>query len=133
MEELETGSGTDNKVTKEFSSSVKKLVAILGSPSYLTPSGKVPLDELSSIVGDLLKDEKEKNRKEISDQLRVLLKGHADLKTEVTKKAKELQQLEQTKMGEFNKAAKQLFSRIEELDKKEQEYYGALQDTVTQS
>lgn len=122
-----------DKVAKEFSISVNKLTAILGSPSYLNPSSKIPQDELSTIVGDLLKDEKEKNRKEISDQLRALLKGYAELKAEIAKKEKELKQLEQTKMGEFNKAAKQLFSRIEEIDKIEQEYYGALKETVNQN
>lgn len=116
------------KIEKEFTSSVRKLVAILGSAKALIPSSKVPMDDLEQIVKDLLLDEKERNKKEVSEQLKALLKGHADLKSEVAKKRKELEQVEQTKMGEFNKAAKTLFSRIEELDKKEKEYCAALAD-----
>lgn len=116
------------KIEREFSGSIKKLVAILGTEKALKPNNKVPLDELEGIVKDLLADEKEKNRKEVSDQLKALLKGHADLKAEVLKKKRELEQVEQIKMQEFNKAAKQLFNRIEELDKKEKEYYSALTD-----
>lgn len=122
MEEQQEG----GKVEKEFTNSVKKLVAILGSSDPLKPTSKIPFDDLGEIVADLLKEEKEKNRKEVSEQLKALLKGHADLKNEVAKKKKELEQIEQNKMAEFNKTAKQLFNRIDEIDKKEKEYYTAL-------
>lgn len=127
MEQIEqSNEESPDKVSKEFSQTVKKLVVILGSDKALKPTKKVKFDELSVIVKELLQEEQEKNSKEISEQLKALLKGHADLKAEVNKKKKELEQLEQNKMKEFNKAAKQLFERVEELDKKEKEYYTAL-------
>ena len=115
-----------DKVVKEFTNTIKKLVVILGSDKPLKLNKRVPFDELTGIVKELLKEEEERNKKEISEQLKALLKGHADLRSEIAKKKKELEQLEQTKMKEFNKAARQLFDRVEELDKKEKEYYTAL-------
>lgn len=124
-EEVESQENS-NKVAVEFKHTISKLVAILGSEKPLRPSKKVKFDDLSTIVEDLLAEEKAANKKEISDQLKGLLKGYTDLKSEVRKKAAELEKLEQEKMKEFNKAAKSLFERVEQLDEKAKNYYEGL-------
>lgn len=132
MEEVEQVQENPDKVAKEFTGTISKLVTILGSDKPLKPNKRVAFDELTGIVEELLKEEKEKNKKEISDQLKALLKGHSELRSEISKKKKELEQLEQSKMKEFNKAAKQLFDRVEELDKKEKEYIASMKAATTQ-
>ena len=74
------------------------------------------------MVLQCLKEEKEKNKKEISDQLKALLKGYADLKAEVKRKEDELKKLENEKMKEFTKAAQQLFARVESMNARAQEF-----------
>jgi hypothetical protein len=115
-----------DKVLKQFEGTIKKLVAIMGSDKSLYPSKKVQADDLSTIVTELLAEERQKNTKEVSDQLKALLKGYTDLKSEVKKKQEELKKLEQDKMKEINKAAQSLFSRIEALDQKEKDFYSGL-------
>lgn len=118
MEDLLEVQDNPDKTEKEFNSTIKKLVVILGSEKALKPSKRVKFDDLSVIVKELLQEDQDKNAKEISEQLKALLKGYTELKVEVSKKEKELKQLEETKMKEFNKAARSLFERVEELDKK---------------
>lgn len=108
-----------DKLKKTFESKLKQLSDFLGRDKHLLPTTRVDQDEFSKIVGELLKEEREKNSAEIKQKLSALLKGYADLKREVSNKRKELEKLEADKMKEFNKAAEDLFSRITVLKSKE--------------
>lgn len=58
------------------------------------------------------------------------MKGHAELRSEINKKKKELEQLEQAKMKEFNKAAKALFDKVDGINEKAREYYAGLAEAT---
>jgi methyl-accepting chemotaxis protein len=119
-----------DKVKRNFEKTIKQLSEILGSEKALTPSNKIPKDELGEIVEALFKEEKERNAKEISEQLRTLLKGYTDLKSSVKQKQKELEKLEQDKMKEFNKAAQSLFDRVESIKVKQEEFSAGLKEAT---
>jgi len=119
-----------DKIKKSFEKTIKQLSEILGSEKALLPSNKVPKSELEGIVAELLKEEKEKNAKEITEQLRGLLKGYSDLKASIKAKEKELEKLGQEKMKEFNKAAQTLFDRVESMKQKEEEFKAGLSDAT---
>jgi|ERR1035437_5826943 hypothetical protein len=125
---VEKEKGTElSKTTKTFEINVKKLTALLGGEKNLKQTTVIKKDSLSIIVKDLFKEETELIEKETKEALKSLLKNYIDLQKSIEAKRKELVQLENTKMDEFNKASVLLFNRIEGIDIIEKEYYSALE------
>lgn len=125
---IEKEKGTElSKTTKTFEINVKKLTALLGGEKNLKQTTVIKKDSLSIIVKDLFKEETELIEKETKEVLKSLLKNYIDLQKSIEAKRKELVQLENTKMDEFNKASVLLFNRIEGIDIIEKEYYSALE------
>lgn len=119
-----------DKVEKKFNKQLKQLSELLGSDKHLLPSGKVGSAELNVIVAELLKDQAEKNKKEIKEQLTTLLNGYANLKKEVSIKTKELEAKKQEKMKEFSKAADALFARVESMNQQQAEFSEGLNEAT---
>lgn len=109
----ETVEQSPDKTKKRFETIVKQLADTLRGESNLLPTNKVNVTELDFIVEELQKEQKERNAKEIKEQLTSLLHNYSELKAAVKQKQKELEKLEQDKMKEFIKAAEQLFKRVE--------------------
>lgn len=130
MAELQEEQQNPDKVKIKFDTAVKQLAEVLGGENNLVSSNKVGKTELDLIVEGLLKEDREKNAKEVSEQLKNLLKSHAELKSSVKQKMKELEKLEQEKMKEFTKAAEQLFSRVESMKQKERDFKQGLSEAT---
>ena len=119
----------ENKVVKNYESTMNKLVAIVGGKDKLTPSKRVKKDVLQAVVVDLLKEDKEASELAIKTELKELLGKHVTLTKEIIAKKKEFEQLEQNKMKEFTEAANKLFGKIDNLGQMEKDYYDALKST----
>lgn len=127
MEEVKEQNDS-GKIQKKFQELTKKISEIVGGEKNMYPSKKVPMDLMQQIASDLLKDEREKNQKEIADQLKGLLQAYANLKTEVKKKAEELKKLEEEKMKEFIKGAEALLNRVDKVSKQEEAFTEGLKE-----
>jgi len=86
-------------------------------------------DVITTLVSGLVKDRKEALEKEIKVELIGLLDKHVELKKSIEAKKKELKQLEESKMKEFNEAASKLFAKIDDVQEIEKDYYTALNAT----
>lgn len=119
----------ENKIVKNFDSTMKKLVAIVGGKDNLTPTKRVKKDVLTTVVSDLLKEDKEEAEKAIKTELKELLSKHVLLVKELKKSKEDLQKLEENKMKEFTEAASKVFNKIDNLGQLESDYYTALSAT----
>lgn len=120
----------NNKVEKNFESSMKKLVAIIGGEKNLFASKKVNKDVMKIIVDELLSERKKVAEEEIKSDVIKLLDGHVALTKAISEKKKELIKLEQDKKKEFNEAASKVFAKIDSIEVLSSEYYSSLSATV---
>jgi dimeric dUTPase (all-alpha-NTP-PPase superfamily) len=116
----------ENKVEKKFSAALKKLTAIVSGAENLKLPKKVSKDNLSTIVSDLFKEEREENIKKTKESLRSLLKQYAEMNKAFDDKEKELEKLRKQKKEEFVKAAEGLFNQIDNIVAVEKDYYQGL-------
>lgn len=101
------------KIAKKFNSNLERVVKLLrGDKSLLTPTSKAPASELTSIIEELTKEEREKNREILKTKLRTLLDSYIKFVKDVDAKKRELVKLEEQKQKEFNEASDNLFKSI---------------------
>jgi hypothetical protein len=122
----ENTENNEGKVAKNFEATMKKLIAIVGGEKNLFPSKRVSKDTLKTVVDGLLKDKKEAAEKEVKAELVALLDNHVEMKKAIEAKTKELKQLEEQKMKEFNEAASKVFNKIDAIGDLEKDYYSSL-------
>lgn len=115
-----------DKITKSFESNMKRLVGVLGGEELLTTTTKVKKDTVETIVENILKDRKEKLEIEVKAELSNLLDKHVALKKSIADKKKELKDLENSKMKEFNEACNKLFGKVQDIEQLEKDYYASL-------
>lgn len=120
---------SDDKITSNFTATMKKLVAIVGGEEQLFPKKKIKKDVLSTIVDGLIKEKKENLEKEVKAELVTLLDKHVELKKAFNDKELELKKLKETKMKEFNEAASKVFNKIDGIADIEKSYYDSLKTT----
>lgn len=132
-EQIPQGNNTpqenQDKIVKNFESNMKRLVGVLGGEELLTNSSKVKKDTVELIVENLLKDRKEKLELDIKNDLSTLLDKHVTLKKSIADKKKELKDLENSKMKEFNDACNKLFNKVQDIEQLEKDYYESLSAT----
>lgn len=116
----------ENKTAKNYETTMKRLVAIVGGEEQLFPKKKVKGDVLASIVSELTKEKKEKLEKELKADLVALLDKRVEMNKAFEEKKAELKKLEESKMKEFNEAASKLFNKIEGINDIEKSYYDSL-------
>jgi len=116
----------ENKTAKNYETTMKRLVAIVGGEEQLFPKKKVKGDVLASIVSELTKEKKEKLEKELKADLVALLDKRVEMNKAFEEKKAELKKLEESKMKEFNEAASKLFNKIEGIADIEKSYYDSL-------
>lgn len=119
----------ENKIKKNFDNTMKKLVAIVGGEQNLFPVKKVEKDVVANIVTNLIKEKKENIEKEVKTELVSLLDKYVEFKKAVVTKEKELEQLKDNKMKEFNEAANKLFGKVDQIDEISKSYYEALNNS----
>jgi len=124
--------GGEDKVVKNYDTTIKKLVAIVGGEENLFPIKKVKKDVVASIVTGLLKEKKESIEKEIKADLISLLDKHVLLKREIKAKEEELKKLSESKMKEFTEAANKVFNKIGNINQLETEYYASLKSVSSE-
>lgn len=122
--------GGSKKVIENYEKNIKKLVAIVGGEKNLKTKNKVAKNKLADLVSDLFKEETLEIEKNTKEALKQLLKNRVEMTRAIDAKKKELAQLEESKMKEFNEAAVKLFNQVEGIDSLEQEYYAALTDAT---
>ncbi len=105
---------------------MKRLVGVLGGEELLTSTTKVKKDTVETIVENILKDRKEKLEIDIKTELSTLLDKHVTLKKSIADKKKELKDLENSKMKEFNEACNKLFGKVQDIEQLEKDYYSSL-------
>lgn len=127
-EQVPQGAPQENqdKIVKNFESNMKRLVGVLGGEELLSNSSKVKKDTVELIVENLLKDRKEKLELDIKNDLSTLLDKHVTLKKSIADKKKELKDLENSKMKEFNDACNKLFNKVQDIEQLEKDYYESL-------
>lgn len=123
--------GGGKKVIESYEKNLKKLVAIVGGEKNLKSKSKIGKDKLADLVSELFKEETLETEKNTKEALKQLLKNRVEMSRLIDAKKKELVQLEETKMKEFNEAAVKLFNQVEGIDTLEKEYYAALTDATT--
>jgi len=117
---------SQDKITKSFESNMKRLVGVLGGEELLSTTTKVKKDTVETIVENILKDRKEKLEIDVKAELSTLLDKHVALKKSIADKKKELKDLENSKMKEFNEACNKLFGKVQDIEQLEKDYYSSL-------
>ena len=127
-ENIPQGTPQENqdKITKSFESNMKRLVGVLGGEELLSTTTKVKKDTVETIVENILKDRKEKLEIDVKAELSTLLDKHVALKKSIADKKKELKDLENSKMKEFNEACNKLFGKVQDIEQLEKDYYSSL-------
>lgn len=116
------------KLQKKYEANLIKMKKILGRESLMgTPKAKG--DELDEIIDKLLEEQREKNAIEIKGKFTKALDGYADFQKQLKAKEKELEQLKQNKMKEFNKDMDDLFRLVDDMHERSDSYKKALQST----
>jgi len=130
-EQIPQGTPQENqdKIVKTFENNMKRLVGVLGGEELLSNTSKVKKDTVEVIVENLLKDRKEKLELDIKNDLSTLLDKHVLLKKSIADKKKELKDLENSKMKEFNDACNKLFNKVQDIEQLEKDYYDSLSST----
>lgn len=116
----------ENKVEKKFSSAIEKLTAILSGEAGLKPIKRLPNDQVSGLVEELFKEEKEALYADVKTKLKELLKQYHELNKSIKQKEEELAKLGNQKKEEFVKAAQSLFDKIQNVDEVKNSYYSGL-------
>lgn len=122
----ETPEQTGGKVEKKFAAAIEKLTAVLNGAEKLKAVKKLPNDEVSGLVEELFKEERESLHLEVKGKLKELLKQYHELQKTVRQKEEELKKLEAQKKEEFVKAAQALFDKIQNVDAVKESYYDGL-------
>lgn len=130
-EQVSQGTPQENqdKIVKSFETNMKRLVGVLGGEELLNNTSKLKKDTVATIVENLLKDRKEKLELDIKNDLSTLLEKHVTLKKSISDKKKELKDLENSKMKEFNDACNKLFNKVQDIEQLEKDYYDSLVST----
>ncbi len=130
-EQVSQGTPQENqdKIVKSFETNMKRLVGVLGGEELLNNTSKLKKDTVATIVENLLKDRKEKLELDIKNDLSTLLEKHVTLKKSIADKKKELKDLENSKMKEFNDACNKLFNKVQDIEQLEKDYYDSLVST----
>lgn len=110
------GSKESKKVKEGFNNVMTKLVAIVGGEESLSPVKKVKQSEARHLIEDLFKEERVAKELEVKEGLKNLLKSHVLLRKTLSEERAKLDKLEIQKKKEFNKAANELFNKIEGID-----------------
>jgi predicted nucleic acid-binding protein len=120
----------NNKEAKNYEQNMKKLVAIVGGKENIYPLKRVDNNVVGELVAELLKEQKDELAKNIKVELKGLLDKKVQLEKEVRAKEEELKKLSQQKQKEFNDACAKVFSKIENINKLEEDYNKTLGDVV---
>ena len=128
----ETEEQKGGKVEKKFAAAIEKLTAVLNGAEKLKAVKKLPNDEVSGLVEELFKEEREALHLEVKGKLKELLKQYHELQKTVRQKEDELKKLEAQKKEEFVKAAQSLFDKIQNVDAVKESYYSGLK-TATET
>lgn len=120
-----------NKVANAFNENVKKIEALLGKPADKKTRRKVPSGAMEAIIADLFKEEDEDLQKNMRADLKKLLLSYVELHQALDTKRKEMEQLENAKMKEFNEAAQKLFNRIDGFPEILKKYAAGLKAAVS--
>ncbi len=115
-----------SKIDKKFSVAIEKLTAILQGSDKLKPVNRLPNDQISGLVDELFKEEKEALYEETKQKLKELLKGYHELQKQIKQKEQELAKAVSAKKEEFVKAAQGLFDKIQNTDEIKTSYYEGL-------
>lgn len=119
--------GNDNdKISRAYEANLKKLARIVGGEKNVKPVRTVGGDTLGALVKDLLKERREATQKEVKEGLLVILDKKAALDKEIKQKQDELNKLVVQKKKEFNEAFSKIVSKIENVDKLEENYLETL-------
>lgn len=118
----------ENKIDKKFAAVMNKLTAVVNGASNLKPIRKIENQEMSGLVEELFKEERQALLVQTKDGLKSLLKQYHELLKTVRQKKDELEKLELQKKEEFVKAANALFDKIQDVDALEESYASGLSE-----
>jgi len=116
----------NDKVAKNYEATMNKLVAVVRGKDNLIPGKKVKKEVVTTIVDELLKEDKERIQTEVKTGLKDLLAKHVALNKEISEKEREFIKLKETKQKEFIDAANKLFGRIDDIAQLEKDYASSL-------
>lgn len=130
--QVSNGSGNENKgkIEQKFNNSIRKLAAIVQGESNLKPVKKLPQNEVSNIVTELFKEDREAKYVEVKTKLKELLRSYHEMEKALKQKREELEKLANQKKEEFVKAANSLFDQIEGVDDIQKSYYSGLSAAI---
>lgn len=102
-----------DKDTKKYLAIMETVKAVVGGAKNLKPAKSVTGDVTAEIVAELFAEEQETLRVSVKDGLRALLKANVELEVEISKKEKELKELQLRKRKEFTQAANNWLQKID--------------------
>ena len=125
-EQVKQEENSNDKISQKYEANWKKLVALFKSDKPLKGSKKLPKDDVSSVIDELLKERKEKQIAEFKIKASELIDKNIKFNKEVTEAKKQMEKTIQDKKAEYNKAMEEVFNMIDGIAELEKDYYTAL-------
>ena len=116
-----------DKETKKYLRVMEIVKAVIGGEKNLRPAKKVEDDVTAEIVAELFAEEEKELKASVKAGLKELLKKHVELEAEVSKKEKELKELQLKKRKEFTQAANNWLQKIDQSAVMQSTYASALE------
>lgn len=125
-EQVKQEENSNDKTSQKYEANWKKLVALFKSDKPLKGSKKLPKDDVSSVIDELLKERKEKQIAEFKIKASELIDKNIKFNKEVAEAKKQMEKTIQDKKAEYNKAMEEVFNMIDGIAELEKDYYTAL-------
>ena len=122
----------NDKISKQFESNFKKLVALIGGEKNFKKP-KVAKDEVGGIIESLISERKQAVIKQFTEQAIVILDKKVEFDKEVKKAEEELKKSVLAKKKEFSEKMKSLFDLVESIEEIEKSYYISLKEVTNDS
>lgn len=110
----------DEKVTSQFESNLKKLIALTNE---VKNESKLPNDDIGLVIKEIVKERKAEKLNQFKKDVSNLLNKKLEFDKECKKLEEDYKNTVIKKKKEFSEEMQKLFSNIEDINQIEQDYY----------
>jgi hypothetical protein len=123
-EQVQSQNGGEDKIEKNYSASLKKLVALLNGQGM--KKTRLKKNEIADVVAELIKEKKEKALTEFKVEAIALLDKKVEFDKEVRRLEEEFKNKVNVKKKEFTESMQNLFKKVDNIDEIEKSYEESL-------
>lgn len=120
----------NDKVSKKFDADFTKLIALLGGQEAFKKP-KVKNEEVSTLVEELIKEQRDSALKEFKEKAKSILQHKVQFDKEMKLAEEDLKKLQIQKKKEFSEKMKSLFNIVDNIQEIENQYNISITEVIT--